>query len=131
MLRQILQKGQLRLTGSKFEALKTKYLAIYPNFFFTTETGAMVQGILDQLQDINFFTVCRQLDGKDITIRNVMELEAFAAPVESATSLRIVSFHEEDENEEERPEKLCAKLVPNPDPIPDTPLPALVPPPLA
>ncbi len=104
MLRQILQKGQLRLTGSKFEALKTKYLAIYPNFFFTAETGAMVQGILDQLQDINFFTVRRQLDGKDITVRDVMALDAFAAPIEAATSLRIVSFHEEEENEEESTE---------------------------
>ncbi|HZU00374.1 MAG TPA: type I-D CRISPR-associated protein Cas10d/Csc3, partial [Ktedonobacteraceae bacterium] len=105
MLRQILQKGQLRLTGSKFEALKTKYLAIYPNFFFTAETGAMVQGILDQLQDINFFTVRRQLDGKDITVRDVMALDAFAAPIESSMSLRTVSFHEEDENEEESTEE--------------------------
>src|SRR5207248_11360316 len=80
MLRQILQKGQLRLTGSKFEALKTKYLAIYPNFFFTAETGAMVQGILDQLQDINFFTVRRQLERRDITIGELLKLEAFAAP---------------------------------------------------
>ena len=64
MLRQILQKGQLRLTGSKFEALKTKYLAVYPNFFFTAETGRWCKGVLDQLQDINFFTVRRQLDGQ-------------------------------------------------------------------
>src|SRR5947209_10412459 len=101
MLRQILQKGQMRLTGSKFEALKTKYLAIYPNFFFTAETGAMVQGILDQLQDINFFTVRRKLDGKDITVRDVIALEAFTTPPETGTTLRAVSFHEEDENEEE------------------------------
>src|SRR5947209_12049256 len=105
MLRQILQKGQLRLTGSKFEALKTKYLAIYPNFFFTAETGAMVQGILDQLQDINFFTVRHQLDRKDITVRDVMALESFAAPLETVSSLRTVSLHEEDENEEESTEE--------------------------
>ena len=79
MLRQILQKGQLRLTGSKFEALRTKYLAVYPNFFFTAETGAMVQGILDQLQDINFFTMRRQLERRDITVRELLKLEAFAA----------------------------------------------------
>src|SRR5205807_7353949 len=80
MLRQILQKGQLRLTGSKFEAMKTKYLAVYPNFFFTAETGAMVQGILDQLQDINFFSVRRQLEGKDIKVSDLLKLDAFAAP---------------------------------------------------
>jgi CRISPR-associated protein Csc3 len=80
MLRQILQKGQLRLTGSDFEALKTKFVSVYPNFFFTAETGAMVQGVLDQLQDINFFTIRRQLDGQDITMRDVLELNAFAAP---------------------------------------------------
>src|SRR5947209_11636864 len=106
MLRQILQKGQLRLTGSKFEALKTKYLAIYPNFFFTAETGAMVQGILDQLQDINFFTVRRKLDGKDITVRDVIALEAFVAPIQPEQTLRTTSFHEEDEDEEEDAESL-------------------------
>src|SRR5947208_16352109 len=106
MLRQILQKGQLRLTGSKFEALKTKYLAIYPNFFFTAETGAMVQGILDQLQDINFFTVRRQLDGKDITVQDVMALDAFEAPVEPEQTLRTASFHEEDDAEEENADDL-------------------------
>jgi len=83
MLRQILQKGQLRLTGSKFEAMKTKYLAVYPNFFFTPETGAMVQGILDQLQDVNFFSIRRQLEGKDITLTDLLKLEVFAPKQES------------------------------------------------
>jgi CRISPR-associated protein Csc3 len=80
MLRQILLKGQLRLTGSKFEAQKTKYLAVYPNFFFTAETGALVSGILDQLQDINFFAVRKQLEGRDIDTKDLLNLEAFAAP---------------------------------------------------
>src|SRR5205807_8153954 len=85
MLRQILQKGQLRLTGSKFEALKTKYLAVYPNFFFTAETGAMVQGILDQLQDVNFFTIRRQLDRQDITVYDLLHLDVFMAPQQFKT----------------------------------------------
>lgn len=80
MLRQILQKGQLRLTGSKFEALKTKYLAVYPNFFFTAETGAMVSGVIRQLRDINFFSIRRELEGKDITMQQLLELEVFEAP---------------------------------------------------
>lgn len=80
MLRQITQKGHLRLTGGKFEALKTKYLAVYPNFFFTAETGALIQGILDQLQDINFFTIRRELDRLDITVNTLLHLEVFAAP---------------------------------------------------
>jgi len=100
MLRQILQKGQLRLTGSKFEALKTKYLAVYPNFFFTAETGAMVQGILDQLQDINFFTVRRQLERRDITIGELLKLEAFAAP-NSNQSKPYIYVDEEEEDEDE------------------------------
>src|SRR5205823_3206591 len=99
MLRQILQKGQLRLTGSDFEALKTKHLAVYPNFFFTAETGAMVQGILDQLQDINFFTVRRQLERGDITIGELLKLEAFAAP-NSNQSKPYIYVDEEEENED-------------------------------
>jgi CRISPR-associated protein Csc3 len=98
-LRQILQKGQLCLTGSKFEALKTKYLAVYPNFFFTAETGAMVQGVLDQLQAINFFTVRRQLKGTDIDVADLMRLDAFAAPESGANEIRAF-YHEDDEEEE-------------------------------
>src|SRR6266567_8906957 len=93
MLRQLLQKGQLRLTGSKFEAMKTKYLAVYPNFFFTAETGAMVQGILDQLQDINFFSVRRQLEGKDIRVSDLLKLDAFAAPQKE---MRPQAFNDEE-----------------------------------
>lgn len=80
MLRQITLKGQLRLTGGKFEALKTKYLALYPNFFFTAETGALVQGIVEQLQDVNFFTVRKTLDRQDITVETLLHLDVFAAP---------------------------------------------------
>ena len=104
MLRQILQKGQMRLTGSKFEALKTKYLTIYPNFFFTAETGAMVQGILDQLQDINFFTVRRQLEGKGITVARLLELQAFTTPKDEPKEMTVYVFNEnagESETEEE------------------------------
>jgi len=106
MLRQILQKGQLRLTGSKFEALKTKFISVYPNFFFTAETGAMVQGVLDQLQDINFFTIRRKLEGRDITIRDVLELDAFAASEkkgeeESASQAMPEEPAEDEENEKE------------------------------
>ncbi len=100
MLRQILQKGLIRLTGSKFEALKTKYLTVYPNFFFTRETGAMVHGILDQLTDVNFFTVRRQLDGKDITLASLMQLDVFAAPGNEIKAPQVLSFHDESDEDE-------------------------------
>ncbi len=100
MLRQILQKGTLRLTGSKFEGLKMKYLAVYPDFFFTAETGAMVQGMLDQLQSINFFTVRRDLNGNDITVSSLMNLEAFNAPGNGETTAQqFVTVDDEDEDE--------------------------------
>ncbi len=101
MLRQILQKSTLRLTGSKFEALKTKYLAVYPNFFFTAETGAMVQGILDQLQTINFFTVRKQLDGKDITVGDLLGLEAFAAPQNEQKKVQAFIYDDDAVDEDE------------------------------
>ncbi len=101
MLRQLLQKGQLRLTGSKFEAMKTKYVAVYPNYFFTAETGAMAQGILDQLWDINFFTLRRQLTGKDLDVQDVLASEIFDAPTQPQQSARVYT---EDDEEEEREE---------------------------
>ena len=88
MLRQNLQRGMLRLTGAKFEGLRPKYLAIYPNFFFTAETGGLVQGILNQLQDINFFTVRRELDGRDLTIDTLLQLDAFLSPDNGAVQLQ-------------------------------------------
>lgn len=98
MLRQILQKGEMRLTGSKFEGMKTKYLYIYPNFFFTPETGALVQGIIDQLKNINFFTVRKDLGGEAITIERLMKLQAFASPVEEP---EVTIFNYDDEEVED------------------------------
>ncbi len=122
MMRQILLKGQLRLTGSKFEAQKTKYLTIYPNFFFTPETGAIVSGVINQLQAINFFTVRKQLEGRDITIDDLLTLDVFAAPAPSAQEgPRVVDLddddddliddegHEEEENAEVDSENESAK----------------------
>jgi CRISPR-associated protein Csc3 len=105
MMRQILLKGQLRLTGSKFEAQRTKYLAVYPNFFFTPETGAIVSGILDQLRDINFFTIRKQLEGRDITIENLLALDVFAAPAPSAQEgPRVIDFDDDDVMDDEERE---------------------------
>ncbi len=87
MLRQNLQRGTLRLTGSKFEGLRPKYLAVYPNFFFTAETGALVQGVLDQLQSINFFTIRRELNGHDLTVARLLELDAFQSAEAEAPPL--------------------------------------------
>ncbi len=104
MLRQIMLRGQLRLTGGKFEALKTKYVAIYPNFFFTAETGELVKGILEQLQHINFFTIRRQLERQDIKVSTLLHLEAFGAPppVEKTASQPFL-YREEDESTAEEP----------------------------
>lgn len=102
MLRQNLQRGMLRLTGAKFEGLRPKYLAVYPNFFFTAETGGLVQGILNQLQDINFFTVRRELDGRDLTIDMLLQLDAFLSPDNGAVQpqrLRPALSSDDDESE--------------------------------
>jgi CRISPR-associated protein Csc3 len=99
MLRQITLKGQLRLTGGKFEALMTKYIAVYPNFFFTAETGAMVQGILEQLQDINFFSIRRELDRKDITISTLLKLDTFTAATENQKKLDPFIYKDEDDED--------------------------------
>jgi CRISPR-associated protein Csc3 len=104
MLRQNLQRGTLRLTGSKFEGLRPKYLAVYPNFFFTAETGALVQGILDQLQSINFFTIRRKLDGHDLTVDRLLELDAFQSSETDETppaQLRPALVEDESELEQE------------------------------
>jgi CRISPR-associated protein Csc3 len=99
MLRQILLKGQLQLTGSKFEAQKTKYIAVYPNFFFTPETGALISGVINQLRNINFFTVRNQLGEHPLEIADLFRLDAFAAA--SQPELQVVEDPVEDEDEAE------------------------------
>ena len=99
MLRQLLQKGSLRLTGSKFEAMKTKYIAVYPNYFFTAETGEMVQDILQQLLNINFFTLRKELTGKQLTVHDLLVSSMFEAAPSSETTQpeRARSLEELDE----------------------------------
>ena len=102
MLRQNLQRGTLRLTGAKFEGLRPKYLAVYPNFFFTAETGALVQDVLDKLQAINFFTVRRDLDGRDLTIDALLQQDAFLSQGTEAMQphpLRPALSDDDDESE--------------------------------
>ncbi len=115
MLRQLLQKGQLRLTGGKFEAMKTKYIAVYPNYFFTAETGTMVQDILDQLWDINFFTLRRQLAGKDLKVHNVLKSELFEAPYQPQQPVVVVYDDDEEGEESEEAEDAADEEVEKPE----------------
>ncbi len=110
MLRQLLQKGALRLTGSKFEAMKTKYISVYPNYFFTPETGAMVQGIINELSTLNFFTLRRQLTGHKLSVHDVLMSDMFE-PVSSSAPTRIAPDYDDegesmDEEEADTPGEL-------------------------
>ena len=103
MLRQILLKGQLRLTGSKFESQKAKYIAVYPNYFFTAETGTLVSNVLQQLRDINFFTVRAQLGERALSLQEIFQLDVFAATPQP--ELTVVNLDDEDENEDKAEEE--------------------------
>lgn len=100
MLRQLLQKGALRLTGSKFEAMKTKYISIYPNYFFTPETGSMVQGIINELSNLNFFTLRRQLTGHQLSVNDVLMSDMFEPMSVVAPSRVAPEDDDEDESED-------------------------------
>ncbi|GAC1354501.1 MAG: hypothetical protein NVSMB38_33100 [Ktedonobacteraceae bacterium] len=100
MLRQLLQKGALRLTGSKFEAMKTKYVSVYPNYFFTPETGTMVQGIVNELSNLNFFTLRRQLTGHKLSVYDVLTSDMFE-PVSASAPSRVAPNDDEDDSSDE------------------------------
>jgi CRISPR type I-D/CYANO-associated protein Csc3/Cas10d len=106
MLRQILLKSRIRVTGSKFEAQQAKYITVYPNFFFTPETGSLVSNVLSQLRNINFFTVRKHIGEKRLTVAELFQLDVFAAP--PSTQGEVVSINyddEDDENEEHEQDK--------------------------
>lgn len=87
MLRQIMLKGELRLTGSKFEGLRTKYFYLYPAYFFTTETAQVVTFFIDQLKTINLFAVRKQLRETELTPADFIHLENFLVDEDEAEDL--------------------------------------------
>jgi CRISPR-associated protein Csc3 len=80
MLRMVLQQGLFRRTGKSFEALKTKYFTLYPDSFFTVETAALAQSVIDRLQLINFFAIRRQLGERLLSSTDLLALESVTAP---------------------------------------------------
>jgi CRISPR-associated protein Csc3 len=98
MLRQILLKGQMRLTGSKFESQKAKYIAVYPNYFFTAETGALISNVIQQLRDVNFFRVRSQLGEDDLSIEKIFQLDVFAATPQP--EMEVVDLGDDDDDED-------------------------------
>lgn len=109
MLRQLLQKGSLRLTGSKFEGMKSKYIAVYPNYFFTAETGALVQHIIQQLADMNFFALRHQLTGRQLTVKDVVASQMFEATPELAkpTLSTTPTFDDDDDSDDEEEDSVA------------------------
>ena len=92
MLRQIMLKGELRLTGSKFEALRTKYFYLYPAYFFTTETARVVRLFVDSFKFINFFEVRKQLRDTALAPADFLNLENFIAEAEEAEELKDAGY---------------------------------------
>lgn len=84
MLRQIMLKGELRLTGSKFEGLRTKYFYLYPAYFFTTETAQVVRYFIEKLKYINLFSVRKQLRDTEMTPADFINLEGFIVDEDEA-----------------------------------------------
>jgi CRISPR-associated protein Csc3 len=87
MLRQIMLKGELRLTGSKFEALRSKYFYLYPAYFFTTETAQIVRWFVDRFKFINFFEVRKQLRNTAMLPADFLSLDNFIVEEEDVEEL--------------------------------------------
>jgi CRISPR-associated protein Csc3 len=88
MLRQIMLKGELRLTGSKFEGLRIKYFYLYPAYFFTTETAQIVTYFVDKLKQINLFSVRKQLRETNLAPADFINLESFIVDETEAETLQ-------------------------------------------
>jgi CRISPR-associated protein Csc3 len=100
MLRQILPKRPVRRTGSKFEELRVKYLSVYPDPFFTLETGGMIHALIDHLKEVNFFAIQRKLGGKLLDRTDLLALESVTAPVKETGTPREASSSPEKEEME-------------------------------
>lgn len=88
MLRQIMLKSELRLTGSKFEALRSKYFYLYPAYFFTTETAKVVHWFVDRFKFVNFFEVRRHLRSTGMTPADFLSLDNFVAEADDIGDLK-------------------------------------------
>ena len=92
MLRQIMLKGELKLTGSKFEGMRTKYFYLYPSYFFTTETAQVVRFFVDRFKFINFFEVRKQLQASALSLSDFLNLDTFLVSEGDAEELQDSSY---------------------------------------
>ncbi len=60
MLRQLLM-NETSMKGKDFEGRNLRYLYLYPNYFFTPETMAILREVHDRLRNISFTDLRRQL----------------------------------------------------------------------
>jgi CRISPR type I-D-associated protein Csc3/Cas10d len=80
MLRQLKQQGELRLTGKDFEETQTKFFYLYPNYFFTTETAALVQRLTERLQDVQIGSLQRAIGDTALDPADYLGLDVFNPP---------------------------------------------------
>ena len=77
MLRQLNQKDELRLTGTDFEEKQFKFLYLYPSYFFTTETAALVRTAVTDFRTFNVGEANKQLAGTRLQAGDFLSLDLF------------------------------------------------------
>ena len=74
MLRQIMIRSKLNLVGGRYDAVKIKWLYLYPSYFFTTETAKFVGDMYHRLKNLNFFEVRKALH-KGMAVSDFINLD--------------------------------------------------------
>ncbi len=81
MLRQILIRSRWNLVGGGYESVKIKWIYLYPSYFFTPETAAVIGKAYQNLKSLNFFDIRRKLH-KGGSATNLIELDEFVIDTE-------------------------------------------------
>lgn len=94
MLRQILMKSLYQRTGANFENQKVKYLYIYPNYYFTTETAKYVAKLYqDSINRLSSFNIVRKLGRlPQFQIEDLLHLEDFKVELDEDEKKKPSSF---------------------------------------
>jgi len=77
MLRQLLQRDKKRKIGKDFEEVQRKFIYLYPSYFFTTETAALVGTIVGKMTNFSVHEANKRLAKTKLTPLDYLDLPMF------------------------------------------------------
>ncbi len=101
MLRQLRQQDELKLTGKDFEEQQIKFCYLYPSYFFTTETAALVGQVVNSLKTLSIKELSRKLSDTLLEPVDYLGLDMFQSDESYEENVRRRGYYRMDYDEKD------------------------------